>query len=328
MTDPATDPQPLLTTTPNLLAPLAKPEKHSLTEFFIGPGGLRSGWGFALYLALVIAMVLAVRFLTHPMVHRLKGTVWQFLVQELLMATCTILPAIAMSRIEKRPFGDYGLPASGAFGTKFWSGIVWGFVALTLLLGMLRGAHAFYFGTIGEHGMRALKFAIFWAVLFLLVGFFEEFFFRGYTLFTLSRGIGFWPTAVALSTLFGWVHLGNAGESWRGGLSAGLIGLFFCFTVRRTGTLWFAIGLHASWDWAQSYFYGVADSGMMAQGHLLNPSFQGPAWLTGGSVGPEGSVLVFVVIGLLFAAFHLTHPPVPAAPRVAPTAELTLHPAQ
>ena len=106
------------------------------------------------------------------------------------------------------------------------------------------------------------------------------------------------------------------------------IGLFFCFTVRRTGTLWFAIGLHASWDWAQSYVYGVADSGMMAQGHLLNPSFQGPAWLTGGSVGPEGSVLVFVVIGLLFAVFHLTHPPVPAAPRVAPTAELTPHRAQ
>ena len=113
---------------------------------------------------------------------------------------------------------------------------------------------------------------------------------------------------MALSALFGGLHLGNKGESWRGALAAGLIGLFFCFTLRRTGNLWFAVGLHASWDWAESYFYGVPDSGTMVQGHLLNPSFHGPAWLTGGTVGPEGSVLVFVVIAALFAAFHFTHP--------------------
>jgi membrane protease YdiL (CAAX protease family) len=330
VTDPTTDPQPLLNTTPALPVPLAKPEQRRLTDMFFGPEGLRSGWGFALYLALVVAMVLAARFLMHPMMHRLKGTVWVFLAQELIFVTCAVLPAVVMSRIERRPFGNYGLPARGAFGVRFWVGVVWGFVSLSLLLGMLRGAHAFYFGAMGEHGIRALKFAVFWAVLFLLVGFAEEFLFRGYTLFTLSRGIegiatlvarvvgveqfrlarviGFWLTALALSLLFGGVHIQNPGEDWRGALSAGLIGLFFCFTVRRTGTLWFAIGLHASWDWAQSYVYGVADSGIMAQGHLLNPSFQGPAWLTGGSVGPEGSVLVFVVIGLLFAAFHFTHP--------------------
>ena len=315
MTDPVTDPQPLPPTTPNLTAAIAKPEPHRLTEFFMGPEGLRSGWGFAMYLALVIAMVMTARFLMHPMMHKLKGTVWQFLAQELMFVTCVVLPAVLMSRLEKRPFGDYGLPARGAFGIKFVSGVIWGFVALTLLLGMLRGAHAFYFGAMGEHGMRALKFAVFWAVLFLLVGFAEEFLFRGYTLFTLSRSIGFWPTAIALSALFGWVHLGNAGESWRGGLSAGLIGLFFCFTVRRTGTLWFAIGLHASWDWAQSYVYGVADSGMMAQGHLLNPSFHGPAWLTGGTVGPEGSLLVFAVLALMFVALHFAFPKLPIEAR-------------
>ncbi len=286
-------------------------QPHYLTQLFFGPEGLRPGWGFALYLALVFAMLMTARLVLHSGMHRLKGSVWQFLAQELIVTVCAMVPAIVMSRIERRPFGIYGLPARGAFGVKFFSGVVWGFISLSLLLGMLRGAHAFYFGAIGEHGTRALKFALFWAAVFLLVGFFEEFLFRGYALFTLSRGIGFWPTAVALSLLFGGVHLGNAGESWRGGLSAGLIGLFFCFTVRRTGTLWFAIGLHASWDWAQSYFYGVADSGMMAQGHLLNPSFHGPAWLTGGSVGPEGSVLVFAVIGMLFLVFHFTHPAKP-----------------
>jgi hypothetical protein len=38
---------------------------------------------------------------------------------------------------------------------------------------------------------------------------------------------------------------------------------------------------------------------------LLDSSLHGPKWLTGGSVGPEGSALVFVVIGILFLLFHL-----------------------
>jgi len=87
-----------------------------------------------MYLALVIAMVMTARFLMHPMMHKLKGTVWQFLAQELMFVTCVVLPAVLMSRLEKRPFGDYGLPARGAFGVKFVSGVIWGFVALTLLL--------------------------------------------------------------------------------------------------------------------------------------------------------------------------------------------------
>jgi uncharacterized protein len=305
-TDPTRD--PLLDTSAFLPAPLGKSEPHRLTEAFFGPEGLRAGWGFALYLALVVALGMAARFLMRPMMHRLKGSVWQSLAQEVAVTLCAILPAVVTSRIEKRPFGAYGLPGRGAFRTMFGLGAIWGFVALSLLLVALRSSNAFYFGNISVHGLRAIKFALFWALMFILVAFFEEFLFRGYSLYTLRRGIGFWPAALLLSALFGWVHLGNQGESWRGALAAGLIGLFFCFTLLRTGNLWFAVGLHASWDWAESYFYGVPDSGTMVQGHLLNPSFHGAAWLTGGTVGPEGSVLVFVVIAAMFVAVHLTFP--------------------
>ena len=88
------------------------------------------------------------------------------------------------------------------------------------------------------------------------------------------------------------------------GLSgAALIGLFFCLTLRRTGNLWFAVGFHASWDWGESFLYSVPDSGEKAPGHLLSSSFHGSPWLTGGSVGPEGSVFLFLVIALVFVAF-------------------------
>jgi hypothetical protein len=45
-------------------------------------------------------------------------------------------------------------------------------------------------------------------------------------------------------------------------------------------------------------------------GRLTNSSFHGPDWLTGGSVGPEGSYLVFVVIGALWVLFDRAYPEV------------------
>jgi hypothetical protein len=38
-------------------------------------------------------------------------------------------------------------------------------------------------------------------------------------------------------------------------------------------------------------------------GHLLASSFHGPAWLTGGTVGPEGSVFDFVIMAIAFVVF-------------------------
>jgi membrane protease YdiL (CAAX protease family) len=144
--------------------------------------------------------------------------------------------------------------------------------------------------------------------VFLVVALYEDFLFRGYSLFTLAEAIGFWPAAVLLSFAFGFIHLRNSGESWVGALAATCIGLFFCLTLRRTGTLWFAIGMHASWDWGESFLYSVPDSGQLAPGHLLHSSFHGARWLTGGSVGPEGSVLVFVLVAGMWALFDRLYP--------------------
>ena len=138
---------------------------------------------------------------------------------------------------------------------------------------------------------------------FCLVGIFEEFFFRGYLQFTLSSGMGFWPAALLLSLAFGAVHLRNPGEGPVGALSVFVIGMFLCFTLRRTGTLWFAIGFHAAYDFGETYLYSVPDSGIVMPGHLLASSFHGPAWLTGGTVGPEGSVFDFVIMAIAFVVF-------------------------
>ncbi|MGB7267614.1 MAG: CPBP family intramembrane glutamic endopeptidase [Terracidiphilus sp.] len=109
----------------------------------------------------------------------------------------------------------------------------------------------------------------------------------------------FWQAAWVTSTVFGLYHTSNGGENWIGVLAAAFIGFVFCVSVRLTGSAWWAIGCHAAWDWAETFFYGTADSGLQAQGHLLTTAPAGNAIWSGGSDGPEGSLLVLGVILLL-----------------------------
>jgi membrane protease YdiL (CAAX protease family) len=109
----------------------------------------------------------------------------------------------------------------------------------------------------------------------------------------------FWQAAWVTSTLFGFIHTGNGGENWIGIFAAALIGFVFCVSVWVTGSAWWAIGCHTAWDWAETYFYGTADSGLVAKGHYLTTTPVGnPLW-SGGADGPEGSLLVLGAVLLL-----------------------------
>jgi uncharacterized protein len=276
---------------------------------FLGPDGLRAGWGLAFYVAMFYALHSVLSWWAGSLERDLNG-LWSMMLQEFVVLVAAVVPAFVLAKVERRPWGAYGLPARKAFGKLFWVGSVWGFASITLLLGAMYGMRLFDFGHLALHGVRIVKFATFWGVFFLLVGLFEEFLLRGYSQFTLTRAIGFWPSAIVLSSVFGLIHLQNAGEQWPGLLAAAGIGLFFCLTLRRTGSLWFAVGFHMAWDWGETFFYSVPDSGTFFPGHLLKSSFHGPRWLTGGIVGPEGSALCFVVIAVTSTAFNRAYPAV------------------
>lgn len=116
-----------------------------------------------------------------------------------------------------------------------------------------------------------------------------------------ASSAGFWNAAWLTSTLFGAMHTGNNGENWIGIFAAAFIGFVFCVSIWVTGSAWWAIGCHAAWDWAETYFYGTADSGFVAPGHLLSTSPAGnPLW-SGGTDGPEGSLLIIPIVLLLLA---------------------------
>jgi len=286
----------------NAASTVPAPPPARMHTVFIGRTGLRTGWRLLLFVALWGGSLSLLTVAVPYVLPHARG-IWHDLVDEVNRLVAALTAALVMARIEKRPLGAYGLPARGAFGKSFWWGAVWGMAGLSVLMLAIGAAGDFTITGLALHGVRILKFALFWGVFFLVVGFFEELFFRGYPQFTLTQGMGFWPAALLLSFIFGSSHLGNGGESLIGCACAVLIGIFLCLTLRRTGNLWFAVGFHASWDWGESYLYSVPDSGDLSPGHLLQSSFHGSRWVTGGSVGPEGSLMVLLVIALLWVAF-------------------------
>lgn len=215
--------------------------------------------------------------------------------------------ALIMARIERRKWGQYGLPMAFALGRDFWIGLIAGFSAISATLLVIFSLRGFHLNGLAIHGWTILTATAAWTGAFIIVGLGEEFAFRGYLQYTLTTGMGFWPSAILLSALFGLAHAFNPGESNFGLLSVVCFGLLFCFIVRRTGNLWWAVGFHAGWDWGQTYFYGVTDSGLAAYHNLFNSNFSGPTWLTGGSVGPEASIftpITLLIVGIVVSRFY------------------------
>jgi membrane protease YdiL (CAAX protease family) len=203
---------------------------------------------------------------------------------------------------------DYGLPLRAALGKRFWQGAAFGIVEISAVLATLAALGYYHFGSVEIHGATLFRWIAFWLAFFLVVGLFEEFAFRGYAQFALTQGAGFWWASIATSLTFGAVHITNPGETWVGIAGIVLTGLFWCFTLRRTGSLWFAVGMHAAFDFGETFLYSVPDSGMTFPGHLSTATLAGPAWLAGGSAGPEASILDFVVLLVFFYVFYRLYP--------------------
>src|ERR1700741_4698725 len=216
--------------------------------------------------------------------------------------------AAAMAQGEGGRVGGFGLPLRGAFGKLFWQGAAFGLAEISAVVGAISIAGSYHFGSLAIHGADIVRWTAFWGMFFLLVGLYEEFAFRGYVQFTLAQAVRFWPAAILLSVAFGVVHRSNPGESKLGLAGVMLTGLFWCLTLRRTGNLWFAVGMHASFDFGETFLYSVPDSGVVFPGHLLNATLAGPTWFTGGSAGPEASVCDFIVLIILFYVFHRLYP--------------------
>jgi uncharacterized protein len=291
--------------------PIPQPPKNELiSKIFLNDRGLRAGWRLLAYAIFVAALGIGGGIVFQHFIPLEAGSVrpGKLMAQELFSFGVVFGAALIMGLLERRPPGTYGLPLNVAFGKFFWQGFLIGLAEVSALMGLIAAFGGYSFGKIELHGVEILRWGIIWVAFFLVVGFYEEFQFRGYTQFTLADGIGFWPAAVVLSLGFGSVHLFNPGEKRVGAAAVVMIGLLFAFALQRTGNLWLVVGWHASFDFGETFLFSVPDSGLVFPGHLSSSSLHGPAWLTGGSVGPEGSVFSFLTMGIFFLVVHWLFP--------------------
>jgi len=287
--------------------------EEALRFIFMNDHGLRAGWRLIIFLAILIGLSLLVAYPLQSLARKQAvsgGLSPEFqIIGDGITFAVLLIACWIMSKIEKRPMGLYGLPLrDDAIFSRLASGyVLWGFIPLSVCLLVLHFFHAFDFGNFVLHGADIVRWGFAWFVAFMLVGLAEEYLLRGYALYTLADGIGFWPATIVLGMLFGLGHANNPGETRIGVIATVVFAIFASVTLRVTGNLWLAVGAHAGWDWAQSFFYGVSDSGLVARGHLLNPTFHGPVWLTGGSVGPEGSVVTLILWSAMMVIFYFVY---------------------
>ncbi|WP_049789242.1 CPBP family intramembrane glutamic endopeptidase [Granulicella tundricola] len=143
-----------------------------------------------------------------------------------------------------------------------------------------------------------------WLILDFVGALGEELYGRAIVLVVAERFLG-WRGAVLVSGLmFSGFHLDNPGASriWLFRLFAQ--GCVLAYATFRSRSIWWSVGYHTGWNWISAPLFGAAGSGYLDEGHLFNFAPHGSIWITGGAVGPEGSIFafvaVFVALGLLF----------------------------
>jgi CAAX protease family protein len=190
--------------------------------------------------------------------------------------------------IERRQIKEF--QGRGGFG-EFFGGLGLGigvFSAVMAVLWMLGVYHPGGWGTAAGLGA---------GVLYAMnAGVLEETLVRGFLFRLISMVGGTWSALVVTAALFGALHAGNPGASLASSAAIAVeAGLLLGVAYALTGRLWFAIGLHAGWNFAEGSIYGMSVSGFEATPALFTGSLHGRTVLTGGAFGPEASVVAVVL---------------------------------
>lgn len=128
----------------------------------------------------------------------------------------------------------------------------------------------------------------------------EEIFFRSFLFFLLfeslqtiikdrKKRVVF--VIVVISALFGLAHMGNNGATFLSGINLVFDALLMAFAFLITGRLGMSIGIHFAWNLIQGSVFGFAISGNIAKATIISVSMPNNL-LTGGTFGPEGSILL------------------------------------
>lgn len=216
---------------------------------------------------------------------------------------CGLIVVGMFAWYERRRIDSYGMPLGQALKPPTWEGFLVGVIQPAIVASAMYAYGAMQVRGLAQPASASVVSALAWLGACILIGVAEEFLFRGYLLQTLWKAIGFWPASAVVAAIFAGVHfLLKPGENFWDMAALVSFSLLCCYSVLRTGNLWFAVGLHIAYDFMQLFVIGTPNGGHFPEGRLLDASFNGPSWLTGGPLGTEASWFA-VPLDLLAFAF-------------------------
>ncbi len=289
-------------------------------RWFVRDGRLRSGWRVLLYLISARLVQLVAALVFGLAIAVILAGVWmnQGLTPEQLSRrlaaelanvggpsplgfgfrvwdTLSVLAVIWLFRrlLDKRSFASLGFQLSPGW----WRDALAGFaVAVAMWLAVfalslgLGAATVVGFAWDYQNALTLLGALVVGLLFNVFVGITEEADARGYMLQNLAEGIRFAPAVVVSSVYFGALHLLNPGAGLGSTIGIFFAGVLLAMGYYATGRLWFSIGMHAAWNFAEGPLFGFLVSGL-DMGGLFRLDVTGPEWLMGGRFGPEAGAL-------------------------------------
>ena len=131
----------------------------------------------------------------------------------------------------------------------------------------------------------------------LLQGGTEEVATRGWLLTRIAARTNLPLSIVISSSLFGILHMGNAGVTFLSVLNIILDGVLAGLLFIYTDSIWLVVAQHGTWNYVQGNLLGFQVSGTGADTSIFSFTMgSGPDWLTGGTFGAEGSIITTLVL--------------------------------
>lgn len=214
--------------------------------------------------------------------------------------------------IEKRPFATIGLNQENKL-KKYIKGAL---VAIGMQLFYFVAIIAFGWGEVVREpiyatsgiGTSAIPYVLLFLVGFMIQGASEEVVVRGWMMPVLCRYYKV-PIAIIVSSLFfSFLHMGNPNVSDLALVNLALYGIFAALYAINDGGLWGIFAQHSVWNWFMGNVLGLPVSGMIiGNASIIETKLTGPDFITGGSFGPEGGILVTVIelIGIVYLCYSL-----------------------
>ena len=286
-------------------------EAHSL--FLNDAGRLRSGWRLGIFTIVLIAVLFVISSLVRVVFAiallanghaRLAPYFADIIFRTILLASALVAGWICNRWLEGLPWRALGLTFHSKWLRDFVVGSLIGVASLALAVLIAIAAGRLRFALTREMFLGVLQRLLSTLVLFIVAALFEESLFRGYPLQTVTRaGLAWFGILITSVVPFAAGHLENPHLTVFSLINTAFAGVWLAIAYLRTRSLWFPLGVHWAWNWAQGSIFGLAVSGVVVSAHqVFQATDNGPAWLTGGTYGIEGGVActIALLLSILF----------------------------